>query len=194
LLTASATVGNISCNGGTTTVTVSGSGGTSPYQGTGSFTRGAGPYTYTITDANGCTATAGGNISQPSAVAVTATPGTIACNGGTTTVVVSATGGTSPYTGTGSLTAQSAGSNTYTVTDNSGCTGSVTISIPQPTSISVTGTRDLNNCTLNTPAYNFNAVGGTPPYTGSTSFNGAGDCTYTVTDSNGCTGSTTVNH
>ncbi|MBK7854989.1 MAG: hypothetical protein IPJ79_08865 [Bacteroidetes bacterium] len=34
---------------------------------------------------------------------VTATVGTIECNGGSTTVVVSATGGTAPYTGEGTF-------------------------------------------------------------------------------------------
>jgi hypothetical protein len=44
------------CTGGTTNVTVTASGGTPPYSGTGVFPQGAGTTTYTVTDANGCTA------------------------------------------------------------------------------------------------------------------------------------------
>jgi hypothetical protein len=55
--TASAVAGTITCYGGTTTVTVSATGGTAPYTGTGTFTVGAGTYEYTVTDANGCMST-----------------------------------------------------------------------------------------------------------------------------------------
>ncbi len=58
--------GAITCNGGTTTVTVSGNGGTSPYGETGTFTVAAGTYSYTVTDANGCTAIGSITITQPS--------------------------------------------------------------------------------------------------------------------------------
>jgi 2',3'-cyclic-nucleotide 2'-phosphodiesterase (5'-nucleotidase family) len=50
--------GAIACVGGTTTMTVTASGGTEPYSGTGVFTVSSGPRTYTVTDANGCTASA----------------------------------------------------------------------------------------------------------------------------------------
>ncbi|MBC7902523.1 MAG: hypothetical protein H7Y27_03845, partial [Gemmatimonadaceae bacterium] len=54
-ITVAADAGIISCPGGNTTVTVSATGGTAPYAGTGIFTVTAGSYTYNITDANGCT-------------------------------------------------------------------------------------------------------------------------------------------
>ena len=38
----------------TLTVTVTATGGTPPYSGTGSFSRSAGSYVFTVTDANGC--------------------------------------------------------------------------------------------------------------------------------------------
>ncbi|MEI9807476.1 MAG: hypothetical protein WDO16_06080 [Bacteroidota bacterium] len=41
---------------GTATVTVTASGGTAPYRGTGTFTRDAGTYSFVVTDAKGCTA------------------------------------------------------------------------------------------------------------------------------------------
>src|SRR5207237_3176852 len=60
VLKATADVGAISCNGGTATITVNATGGTAPYNGTGTFAVHAGSYSYTITDANGCTATVNG--------------------------------------------------------------------------------------------------------------------------------------
>src|SRR5205814_5335073 len=69
---------NVACFGGSTgSVTVAGSGGTSPYSyaidGTtfdanGTFSSlGAGSYTITVKDANGCTTTQGVTITQPAA-------------------------------------------------------------------------------------------------------------------------------
>jgi hypothetical protein len=86
----------ILCNGGTSTVTVSASGGTAPYSGTGTFTRSAGTYSFTVTDSKSCTATTTGNITQPSAVIASSSHTAILCNGGSSTVTVSASGGTAP--------------------------------------------------------------------------------------------------
>ncbi|MBC7948686.1 MAG: SprB repeat-containing protein, partial [Chitinophagaceae bacterium] len=59
------------CGGPTTTVTVSGSGGTAPYSGTGTFTVSAGAYSFTVTDANGCTAVTSGTVAAGTCVTVT---------------------------------------------------------------------------------------------------------------------------
>ena len=64
-LVASSSAGSISCFGGSTSLTVSATGGTAPYTGTGSFTASAGAYSYTVTDANGCSSTTTGTVSQP---------------------------------------------------------------------------------------------------------------------------------
>src|SRR2546430_12843391 len=58
----------IRCNGDLSTVTVSASGGTPGYTGTGTFSHAAGSYSYTVRDANSCSATTTGNITQPSAL------------------------------------------------------------------------------------------------------------------------------
>ena len=125
--TVNVTAGTIACTGATTTVNVSATAGTAPYTGTGTFTVGAGTYSYTVTDANGLTTTASVIISQPATalVASSASQGTVDCNSTTATVVVAATGGTAPYTGTGSYTV-GAGSYSYTVTDANGCTAVTT--------------------------------------------------------------------
>jgi hypothetical protein len=189
LVAASSAASTVAC-GGTTTVTVSASGGVTPYVGTGAYTRSAGAYSYTITDANGCTSTTSGTV-QASAnpgMVVTATPGTIACNGGTTSVTVSATGGSGTYTsGTGIFTSVVAGTHTYTVTDDTNCSSSTTITIAEPGALDIIGSLLAGACSLNSSTVSVSVVGGTAPYSASSSFNAAGtQCTYTVTDSRGC--------
>jgi hypothetical protein len=107
-----------------------------PYTGEGTFTASAGNYSYTVTDATGCAGTATGTISEPTLLVANATAGTIACNGGTTTVVVTASGGTAPYTGEGSFTV-SAGPYSYMVTDAKGCTSSTSGSVTQPAALAL---------------------------------------------------------
>ena len=89
-VTASSSNTAILCNGGSTVVTVSAEGGTPGYTGTGTFSHGAGTYSYTVTDANGCTATTTGDITQPSAVTASSSNTAILCNGGSAIVTVSA--------------------------------------------------------------------------------------------------------
>ncbi|KAF2517456.1 hypothetical protein E0W68_10820, partial [Flavobacterium salilacus subsp. salilacus] len=103
---------NIACNGGATgSLTVAPTNGTAPYtylwddgaaQTTATATGlSAGTYEVTITDANGCTATASATITQPTALNLTpASQTNIACNGGSTgaATVNTATGGAGGYT------------------------------------------------------------------------------------------------
>jgi len=184
---------SIACNGGTGTVVVSATGGTGGYSGTGSFNELAGTHSYTVTDANGCSATASVTITQPTALSVSSSSGFIACNSGTTTVVVTPSGGTPPYSGTGPFTV-SAGPHSYTVTDANGCTSNTSITVTEPTllvaSVSQTATILCNggNGTLMV-----SANGGTSPYNGTGSFTVvAGTYTYVVTDANGCTSSSSI--
>ena len=76
---ASSIAGTIACNGGTTTVTVSATGGTAPYEGTGTFTVIAGAYSFTVTDANGCTSITTVNVSQPVVPTIPVQPTGLAC-------------------------------------------------------------------------------------------------------------------
>ncbi len=63
---ASAEFTNIDCFGGTSEVTITAAGGTGPYSGTGTFSESAGTYSYTVTDANGCTTAITITIIEPS--------------------------------------------------------------------------------------------------------------------------------
>src|SRR6185436_12694507 len=178
--------GTIAC-GGTTTVNVTANGGTAPYSGTGLHTVSAGPYSFTVTDANGCSAVINGTITQPSQLTSSASNGNILCNGGTTTVNVTATGGTAPYSGTG-IHNVSAGPYSFTVTDANGCTAVVSGTITQPSQLTASASYGTILCNGGTTTVNITANGGTSPYSGvGVQTVSAGPYSFTVTDANGCT-------
>ncbi|MBK7572271.1 MAG: T9SS type A sorting domain-containing protein [Bacteroidetes bacterium] len=196
-LVASSSATAIACNGGTSTVTVSATGGTGIITGTGTFTVTAGTYTYTVTDANGCTNSTTITVTQPSPVVATYSATPILCYGQSTTVTISATGGTGPYTGTGPMT-QYVGTIVYTVTDNNGCQGTVSVTLTEPAKVEGTATSTPTTCAGNDGTATVAPTGGTGSYTYSWS-NGPttqsisslvpGTYTVIITDGNGCTGS-----
>ena len=147
-------------------VLVTATGGTTAYSGTGSFSAAAGTQNYTVTDANGCTSPASITITQPTALSVSASSGSIACNGGTTSVSLSPSGGTSPYTGTGPFTV-SAGGHSYIVTDANGCTSSVSISVTEPTALmAMVMLSSPIACNGGTASVMVSGMGGTLAYSG----------------------------
>jgi gliding motility-associated-like protein len=186
VLEATAEFSAITCFGGTTTVTVTATGGTEPYMGTGTFTASAGMHDYTVTDANGCTSVTTINIVQPDQLSATTAASPIQCFGGTTTIDITAIGGTAPYSGTGTQTV-SAGSYSYTVTDANGCVSSTSITISQPDALMASATADPIKCHGATTAVSVTATGGSAPYSGTSTFTvPTGTHDYTVTDVNGC--------
>nr|WP_294859678.1 T9SS type A sorting domain-containing protein [uncultured Fluviicola sp.] len=224
---------NVSCNGGSNGAVAinAATGGTPGYtydwapgtpvgDGTTSITGiGAGTYTVTVTDANGCTASQSFTVTQPTALSVTAASQTnIACNGGSTgaAAINTPTGGTPGYTydwtpgsptgdGTISVTGLTAGTWTCDITDANGCMASQSFTITEPAALSVTaasqtniacnggltGAAAINAANGGTPGYTYDWTPGTPAGDGTTSISGIGAGTYTVTvtDANGCTGS-----
>ncbi len=215
-------VNNVSCFGGSDgSLASSATGGTSPYTYAWSPSGGSNPtatglvtgsYTVTVTDNNGCTASASGYISQPSPLNANTIITNVSCNGGSNgAAFASASGGTGPYTyswtpgsQTGpSATNLSAGTYSVTVTDNKGCQIIRPVIITQPTPLAVTLTHNPPSCNGGSNG-NATAVvtGGTAPYTYSWStgtstsntINGLSAGTYTVyvTDSKGCTTLNTV--
>jgi large repetitive protein len=206
LPSATVTAGIINCNAGTTTLTVNATGGTTPYeysldgityQTANTFTVGAGTYIVTIKSANTCTAETGSIIiAQPTAITATVVGGTIACNGASTNLTVTATGGTAPLQyslnagafQTSNIFTVTAGTQTITVRDANLCTKTANVvTLSQPTILKATATAPrITSCggkTLVTVA----ATGGTAPYTGVGTFTkDAGVFTFSVNDAKGC--------
>ena len=143
-----ASADSISCYGGTTNLNITSSGGVEPYTGTGIFTVPAGPYSYTIFDATGCSAVVSGIIGQPDSLTVSGSSTNVLCNGGNTgTITVTASGGTPGYlySSDGGATFGSnsvfnnliAGTYQVVVKDANGCTKTIVPSfvITQPTAL-----------------------------------------------------------
>lgn len=94
-------------------ITVTGSGGTSPYQysldgivyqSSNTFNRPAGIYTVYIKDNNGCLKSQSTTITQPTALTATTTITDASCNGGADgQIIVNASGGTAPFGYTASI-------------------------------------------------------------------------------------------
>lgn len=219
-VTGTTTFSPSSCSGNTGSATVTPTGGTpgytyswSPSGGTGATATGLapGPYVITITDANGCTGTANvtvGTSSGPTASLQSST--NVLCNGAATgTAAVSVTGGNPGYTyswapsGGSSATATglSAGMYTCTITDQSGCVTSQTVSITEPGALAATVSTTQTAC-VSSGAALATPTGGAGSYTyvwssGGTSQSetnlGVGTYTCTITDFNGCTTQVTAN-
>lgn len=165
-LLASNSHGAIACFGGSTSIAVSATGGTAPYSGTGNFTVSAGSYSYTVTDANGCSSSTSANISQPAQLSVSANDITIPCSGGSGTVTVAASGGTAPYTGTGSFTVTTPGIQNYSVSDANGCTATATSTVSSASGLSVTqSTTNIACHGICSGAIDVSVSGGSQPYT-----------------------------
>ncbi len=165
---------------------------------------GAGTYTVTATDANGCTGTATATIRVIDLnVSLSSTP--VSCNDGSDgTATATVSGGDAPYEydwsngmTTATISGLTAGTYRVTITEANNCkvTGQVTIVEPNDLQLSIQAT-DISCNGDNDGALDLSVSGGTPGYTyqwsnGATSqdLNGlaAGTYTVTVTDANGCT-------
>jgi len=222
-LTASITAQtNVLCNGGSTgSVTVTGTGSAAPYTyaingvtflPSGTFSGlAAGAYTITVKDGFGCTTTVAVTITQPTVLTSSISSQTNAnCNGGTGSVTVAGSGGTTPYTyslnggafqASGTFTGLVAGSYTVTVRDANGCTVVQNVTITQPTALALATSSSNATCSASNGTATVVVSGGSPGYTYSwtpTGGTGAtttgvptGTYTVTVTDANGCTATAT---
>ncbi|MDX9760229.1 MAG: hypothetical protein RBU27_13800, partial [Bacteroidota bacterium] len=188
-VTAAAQSTPILCHGGTSTITISANGGTPPYKGTGTFSRGAGSHLFTVTDANGCTGNVTVSVTEPPDLGANSLAGTYNCTTNLTEVEVKAHGGKPPYKGTGRFY-KGNGIHHFTVTDGNGCDATTTITITQPASVvnaSAIAAGQIQ-CFGGTTTVTVSATGGTTPYQGTGTFTlGAGTHSFTVTDANGCT-------
>ena len=218
LLTVVTAAADASCNGVCDgDVTSVGAGGTAPLTyswsvlGAGQDQLGsvcAGTYTLTVTDANGCTATADATVAEPTLLTVTAAAVDASCNGVCDGDVTSVgAGGTAPITyswdgglgaGQDQIGTVCAGTYTVTATDANGCTATASATVLEPTllTIAASGTNASCNGVCDGTTSSVTA-GGTAPYTyswtGGAGTNAtasalcAGTYTVTVTDAEGCT-------
>ena len=198
--------------------TANASGGISPY--TYSWSNGsntqtvtglaAGNYSVTATDDNGCEIIDNITISSPSAISVTMSGTQPSCFGSTDgSAIANPTGGTAPYnyawsTGSGGFINLGLPAGTFfvTVTDNAGCSisNSITISQPSAVSVSISGT-NLSCSNDNSGTAQVTASGGTQPYrylwntsdtTASVSDLNAGIYFVIINDINGCQQSASI--
>ncbi|MCX6291102.1 MAG: gliding motility-associated C-terminal domain-containing protein [Bacteroidetes bacterium] len=175
----------------------------------------AGTYNVTITDTNGCSQNFSYTLTQPNPLAVTDSlsqyvgGNNISCNGfADGSVILTVSGGVPSYTfswssgaTTDSVFSLSAGTYTYTVTDTNGCAYIDSVTLTQPTPISIADSvSNYNGFNIacfggSDGCITVTASGGTPGYTYSwsnelataTACNlGAGEYAATVTDTNGC--------
>lgn len=155
-ITATTAVTNVNCNGSNNgAIDLSVSGGTTAYSfnwGGGITTEDrtgliAGTYTVTVTDANFCTATASGTVTEPTALSIAAPAVTnVSCNGGNDGAIdLTVSGGTTAYSfdwGAGVTTEDrtglSIGTYTVTVTDANGCTTTASATITEPAAMTLT--------------------------------------------------------
>ena len=166
----------------------------------------AGTYTVTITNANGCTATASRSISITAAGTVSITGGPTFCTGNSMTLTTAAVGATYAWSGPGGFTFTGgatmtrnpavAGTYTVTVTTAAGCTSSGSRSVTVNASPNAT----ITNHSTCTRIYLIASGGNSYQWSGPNGFTISGTTvnrnnptatmwgTYTVTiTSNGCT-------
>jgi len=216
VLTASLSPTEINCHGETANITNTVTGGNEPYQfawsnnATSQSLTGVsgGTYGVTVTDANGCTATASVTINEPAELTSELTAGRAGCNGGTANITNTVTGGTEPITyawsngaNTQSLTGVVAGEYTVTVTDAKGCSLERNAEITQPEILTVTLNAGTIACNGETTTISTSIAGGTTPYTYAWNNDAttenlanavAGTYSVTVTDANTCATSTAI--
>ena len=192
---------NVSCNGGTDgTGSVNISGGTAPYTedwgAANPSALAAGTYPVNVTDDNNCTGSTTITITEPSAITTSPTVTDVQCNGDSDgTVVLNTSGGTPSYTedwGGENPNALAAGTYGVTITDGNGCTHIESVTVNEPSAISVNASVVAPTCNGDTDgSATLTITGGVPTYTedwGAANPNALGDGTYSVdiTDANGC--------
>jgi PKD-like domain/Secretion system C-terminal sorting domain/SprB repeat len=148
-LVLNATVTQPTCFGTTGSVQLSATGGTGNYTFSNTPTSGlsGGTYNYQVSDANGCVATKSVLINNAPALLVASASVTApSCLSGQGTVLVSAVGGSTPYSGTGSFTVNASTAYSFTVTDNKGCTSTVSGVMPNAVPVSVNAGANATIC------------------------------------------------
>lgn len=224
LVTASATATNAVCYGSPTgSATVLANGGTQPYTylwvnaATTSTILGLtmGVYSCTVTDQNGCTASAANVVNEPADISYSSSVTAVKCIGDANgTITVTAQGGTGPYNysatndgsnfffaNNGVIPGLAIGNYTIIISDNMGCTKTDTVYIPNATLDSFVSSTDSTTCygtqytdgaahvlttSIQNGPYQYSIDGGVMQYSGDFYYLSAGSHTILAVSYNGC--------
>ncbi len=173
-----------------------------------------GNHTVTIEDLNGCTKDSIFTINEPGEIFPNVTVTHITCFGADDGIidVTSVTGGTpgfnyaidspgGPYGAPSTFNGLTPGAHILSVEDANGCTKDTSITINEPTDLSMTlnlthitcfgaddGIVDITGASGGTPGYNYAVDNPAGPFSGTTNYPGLtpGNHTVTVEDANGC--------
>jgi gliding motility-associated-like protein len=170
----------VNCNGTSGIVTVTASGGTSPYSGTGSFTVTTGNYNFVVIDHNGCTGSDQITISAPSQLeGEIYKVNDVECNGEATgSLAIEISQGNPAFnirwfgynqnSSSNFIVADRLRAGTYdvTITDSRGCTLTQSVYISEPSSLHVNYMANGPSCIGNNDGFiELFVSGGTAPYT-----------------------------
>lgn len=224
-ISVSASSSNPTCNSASNgSITVTASGGTSPYtysldgityQSSNIFNGlSDGDYTVYAKDNSGCVNEFDVTLTEPTALALSATNTSPSCHGGNDgTIEANGSGGTPSLTysidgtnfqNTTTFTGISAGNYTVTLKDGNGCTTTTSTTVSEPDTLTFTTSETHVLCNGdNTGSTVITPNGGTAPYTYDLDNNGfqssnsftdlaAGTYTVTVKDDNNCTSSQVI--
>ncbi len=201
---------NASCGGNNGTVSLNISGGASPYTedfgGDNPLALAPGSHSYTVTDNVGCVYNGTYSISSTGGPTLSSSQVNVTCPGGSNgSIDLTVSGGTPGYSynwgaqgSSEDISGLSAGTYSVTVTDGSGCVGSETVVITQPTAFSSSPTISHVSCNgLSDGSVTLNVSGGTGAYTENWSGENpsalaAGTYPVIVTDASMCTYNTSV--
>jgi hypothetical protein len=213
-LNTSVTPSGTSCGQSNGSISISASGGTSPYTTSigGSFSSqtvynnlSSGNYTVTVRDANSCETSSNVVVAASSGINLNLSIQATTCALNNGSIQVFASGGQAPYQyniGFGSTSNNifsnlGSGSYTLTVTSNNGCSATANAFISSSNAISAFATAQPTTCGANNGSISATPSGGGTPYLydigngpgGSSNFNNlaAGTYTVTVTNVNLCT-------
>ncbi|MFN7014220.1 MAG: T9SS type A sorting domain-containing protein, partial [Bacteroidia bacterium] len=213
---------NISCFGANDgSATANATGGNTPYTyqwSSGQTTQtinglAPGQYSVTITDAAGCSNIEIVTITQPSQLGGSITVIDETCSGANGSLTANPIGGTAPYTyswntspvqTTQTISNLSAGIYTVTITDANNCTTTLTDTVINSGSLSLSTSTNNETCNGANGSATVTVNGGTTPYNyawntspvqnTSTATNlSAGSYSVTVTDANNCSQTATIN-
>jgi|GEM_PF-426534 len=203
-----------SCNGGTDgNIDLTVASGTAPYTfawSNGATTEditglGAGTYSVTVTDANGCVVTGNAALVDPTMIVLTTVSTDLVCNGAANGAVdLTVSGGTLPYTfnwsngaTTEDLSGLTGGTFSVVVSDANGCTMTANATVIEPAPIQAAAVATAESCAGQSDgSVDLTVSNGQAPYTfawsnGATSEDlaglAAGTYSVVITDANGCT-------